>query len=686
MTDDSDPSARALERGRMLRELGRLDHAADILGRALAQEPDHVGLLVELSDVAYAQGDFRRAADLADAALAGDPADGSALISAADAARRLDDDERALELSATVVERHPLWAPALRCRYLALADAFQDAPADEPRRAAWGKEAKRIVDRLAEEGPKDLTAAVVRSLYTITFLGDMERATDEVRDALALFPDNAELLSLLARLEAQNQETAAATAYARAALSTAPDDETARKVLLRATGDAMQHGWFLCAFAGLFGGTLALTGWPLLYKPLVAVELLLLALMFWRTGAALRATDLAGYRRARPVRWVLWCAAVVGMCALLAALLALPAGGDAGRLAVAVGGMSAAAGWGTFAYTWALRSYRPETTRHYVVEGPPTPVPLMRYTGMRYALVGYLTAPLLLSGWPWMYRAALTLLLLYALIRGTPVLRRMGRQGLTEFRASQRRRWRRWCRRMAVLSALYAALLTFAPSASASANALYCTVALVVTVVILLLAGTDASAEAETEAEGTAPVGRPPGPADADPVPADRAGIAAPVDGLPRRRQWGWAAILVVAMAIPLLANLGRLGGSDAAPSIPPIPSQIRPTLALPVPYSTALATDGEATQQAVVHVTADGGGTFWITGGLGGKGFRDEVSFTGSLERTYTVDPAADTSLFVGVTTDSTTESVGCRLLVDGVVVSERTNRAAAFCSSSAR
>ncbi|WP_228002686.1 tetratricopeptide repeat protein [Nocardia australiensis] len=218
----------ALARAEAAVQLGRLEHARQIIGEALVAAPHDPALLERMADLAYRLGRTDEALRMAGSALATDPDRYDAHLTAALSFETFGKHEQALSHARSAVALDPAQVPGL----LTLAAVLSGMPGKSVATRAEARQALEQAIRLApgHAGTHAYVAGVYRRL------GDREAAGKHVDAGLVADPTNTDLLAQKAKLEISRR---AAVRILRGLLGSRPEHTEARKLLAAITWRAL---------------------------------------------------------------------------------------------------------------------------------------------------------------------------------------------------------------------------------------------------------------------------------------------------------------------------------------------------------------------------------------------------------------------------------------------------------------
>ncbi|QLY29697.1 tetratricopeptide repeat protein [Nocardia huaxiensis] len=232
-------TSQVLEKARVASDLGRLDEARDIVGKALEEAPHDPGLLAEMADIALRLDRVDEALRMAGLAIAADPDLVDAHLTAALAFEAAARDEEAIRHVRVAVSLEPDSPAAL----LTLAGVLSRVRRTEPAERA---EARTAVVRALQLAPTASTHAAAAALE-LEF-GDRAAAEKHVAAGLELNSLHTELHMLRAKLEVWR---GGAFGVLRGLLASRPGHLPARQTLAAVTWRATLRaaGWAWAAMA-----------------------------------------------------------------------------------------------------------------------------------------------------------------------------------------------------------------------------------------------------------------------------------------------------------------------------------------------------------------------------------------------------------------------------------------------------
>ncbi|WP_405177355.1 hypothetical protein OG225_23720 [Nocardia sp. NBC_01377] len=228
-------------RARAARELGRPEHARELLGAALVESPDDPILLEEIADISFSLDRFEDALRYAGRAITMAPQRSGPHVTAALAYEIFDRHDDALR-HARLAARLELEDPSA---LLALAFVIVTGPW---RRRTRGKsEVTAVLERVSALAPDDAdTHAAVAEIYQR--MAHVTATREHIDAGLRADPTHADLLTMRAEFEPGRRE---AVATLRGLLATRPGHTTARLRLAAITWKAMMRLaswlWFFTA-------------------------------------------------------------------------------------------------------------------------------------------------------------------------------------------------------------------------------------------------------------------------------------------------------------------------------------------------------------------------------------------------------------------------------------------------------
>ncbi|MBL1078768.1 hypothetical protein JK358_30630 [Nocardia sp. 2] len=234
-------TSQVLEKARVASDLGRLDEAREIVGKALADAPHDPGLLEEMADIAYRLDRVDEALRMAGLAIAADPDRVEAHLTAALAFEAAARDEEAVRHVRVAVSLEPENPAAL----LTLAGVLSRVRRTE---LAERAEARTAVVRAMQVAPTANTHAAAAALE-LEF-GDRAAAEKHVAAGLELNSLHTDLLLLKARLEVWS---GGPISVLRGLLASRPGHLPARQTFAATTWRSMlgAAGWVWAALAAI---------------------------------------------------------------------------------------------------------------------------------------------------------------------------------------------------------------------------------------------------------------------------------------------------------------------------------------------------------------------------------------------------------------------------------------------------
>lgn len=306
--------------------IGQTDRAADLLERALAEDPDDLGLLLTLAKTRSAQGRWAEAVEVARAAVAVDAVSPAARLVLAEAALRLGDTVLTAEQAEVVLARRPEDPTALLL--LAASGADDRSPAGR----ALTRERSR---RALSSGDEPWMIAMAARLET--HAGKVSEARRLVSAGLERHPTDDGLLR--ARLDLASEpsdETVAVVEDLLAASPTDPDLHFRYLALVAQRRRRRLTALWAAPVATALGLTVLDGAWRFVWVALVLVLGLGSALGGLRESQGVPAPVRAGLALGGPWEWAERAAVRIGSLAVVLGSLVLAGGVPAGAVLLVV--------------------------------------------------------------------------------------------------------------------------------------------------------------------------------------------------------------------------------------------------------------------------------------------------------------------------------------------------------------
>jgi tetratricopeptide (TPR) repeat protein len=458
----SEPSVTdVVDRVKVLNELGRYAQAVELLQPAVARHPGDPALLTMLCGTQAKLGNVHAALAAGEAAVAAAPESTDAIRALSRANHSAGNVERGRDLSAQLMQLDPSDPLNLYVHFFALYGLYQGTR-NSRRRVQLLQEAAQTSGMLQRVEPGSAATFTVAALNA-RMRGDGAEAASIVKNALVIYPGDADLIALLAQLEYSvgDSHSDEAVAHARRALSVDPNQPLASQIVAAAAAPVRVVSLYALTVGiiNVVVGPLTMLGWGWVSKGIFIVLFAVVCLGMVkavRLGMFNRAQR-RYYRRVHPRAWAGWLAIVIGFALIDILILILPPD-DPSPATLGVGIVATVAGVVSTRYGVmdepGENSARTVSSNDSIEPAIGATAQIMSVYALVFGLINVLVGPLTMLGLGWVSKMVLIVLLVLPCLGMAEELfnGKLNRAQQSQYRRLHPKAWARW---VAVMTGLF---------------------------------------------------------------------------------------------------------------------------------------------------------------------------------------------------------------------------------------